>query len=331
MGLTVYRGPVQKPHRAINLALPKEWGLRWWRSDSYQIVPLDAPDSPVSRRAAGSWQWCEGVLWTRERGEAYDAVPLGPEIFDAALRVTPEDTGSILAFVRAWGPLGPSVPFDYSVWAARRTFRELQRHFAWLRALQGRNWRSPAIPNVWEDSDGLVDALRVVLPPPEHGKLEPPWPDPGYPELVREVIFTDERRDRRSYPDPYVAAFVKGQFYAWWARTGRPSDREERHWRAFGWALAEHLRRVQPMVTWGGDRPEAAWEIPHLVDLLWVQLWNLTTGGAAIRQCRRCGRWFAIDRRGKVYCSRVCTNRASAAASYQRKTATARAGRGRGR
>src|SRR5262249_4176846 len=82
------------------------------------------------------------------------------------------------------------------------------------------------------------------------------------------------------------------------------------HWYAFGLAISEHLRGVQPALGWTG-RPSPTWEIPRLVDLLWVQLWNLETGGAAIRQCRHCRKWFAVDHLGKIYCSRECTNRAS--------------------
>lgn len=305
---------MQNSHRGEEFVLPAEWGLRWWRSPRFQVVAPDAPDSPLARPHAVDWRWTEGVLWTAERGVAYEPIPQAAELFDAALHVAPEDTDSLLAFVRTWGPLFGA---PGSVWETRRAFRELQRHFAWLQALHRHEWRSPAVPALWDDQDALLDALRALLPLPEHARLDRPWQDPRWPDLVRAVVLTDLERRRRAYPDPYVAAFVKGHFHAANARTARPRDREEHHWRAFGWAIGEHLRSVNPAVGWDADRPTAAWEVPRLVDLLWIQLWNLATGGVAIRQCRHCRRWFPVDHRGKVYCSRVCTNRASAKASYE--------------
>jgi hypothetical protein len=280
------------------------------------VVPVEK----VRLKDAASWQWCEGII--RSTGEKQPAnywpVPQAAEIFDAALRVVPDDVDSLVSFVRAWGIMGSgSVPFDYSVWATRRVFRELQRHFAWLRALQVSSWRSPSVPSLWNDREAFLDALRQVLPPPEHSKLGQPWRDDRWPDLIRDAALTDLDRPRRTYPDAYVAAFVKGHFYVSHAREARARDREEQHWRAFGWAIGEHLRFVNPAITWIGGRPGAAWELPRLEDLLWVQLWNLATSGAAIRQCRHCRRWFPVDRLGKVYCSRKCTNRASAAASYE--------------
>jgi hypothetical protein len=318
---------VQRTHSATEplLPLPEEWGLQWWRSNSYRVVPLDAPESPVSRQDAAAWRWAEGVFWTEERGTAYDPMPHAAEIFDAALHVAPDDVESLLAFVRAWGVLGGSVLPDHSVWASRRAFRELQRHFAWAQALHHREWRSAAVPALWDDRDALLDALRVLLPPPEQARLDPPWQDERWPDIVRAAALTDRRSHRRStFPDPYVAAFVKGHLYAAHARSARPRDREEQHWRAFGWAVGEHLRLVNPAVDWSSSGPRAAWEVPRLLDLLWVQLWNIATGGAAIRQCRHCRRWFPVDRRGKVYCSRICTNRASAKASYEARKTKAR-------
>jgi hypothetical protein len=274
------------------------------------------------------WRWCEGVFWGDESREAYEPIPQAAEILDAALRVETDDVESMLRFVRAWGVLGTSVPFEHSVWATRRAFREVQRHFAWAQALHRREWRSPSVPALWNDADAFSEALRAVLPPPEHGKLAERTHDERWPDLVRDVVLSDLHRSRRAYPDPYVAAFVKGHFYVSWSRSVevRPRDREEQHWRAFGWAISEHLRGVRPALDWRAGRVIAAWDVPTLDALLWVQLWNVATGGAAIRQCRHCRKWFPVGRRGKVYCSRVCTNRASAAASYE---ARKRANKGR--
>jgi hypothetical protein len=320
---------VQNSHRATDLALPlpEEWGLRWQRSEAYHVVPMDAPDQPLGPALAAALRWYEGVFWTKARRTEYDAVPLAAEIFDAALHVNPEETGEILAFVRSWGCLFHGGALDNSVWVTRRAFRELQRHFAWAQALHHRAWRSPAVPSLWGDQDAFVGALQAVLPPPEHRKLHPSrWSDPRWPDLVRGAVMSRSPLNPGAYPDPYVAAFVKGHFWNWHVRTtGRPRDREEMHWRAFGWAIEEHLQGVQPTLSWTGERPTPAWLVPRLIDLLWVELWNLETGGAAIRQCRHCRRWFPVDRRGKVYCSRRCTNRASAAASYEaRKNAATR-------
>jgi hypothetical protein len=296
------------------------------------VLPIiDGNQFVVGPQHAAASQWCEGVLWTAQLGTVYDPGQEAAEIFDAALRVIPNDVNSMLAFVRAWGVLAHGGLFEHSIWATRRAFQELQRHFAWAQALHRGEWRSPAVPNLWGDQDAFLEALRTVLPPPEHSKLlhASKRLDARWPDLVREAAMS---RRPGEYPDPYVAAFVKGHFWSWHVRTKvRPRNREEMHWRAFGWAIEEHLRGVQPTLSWGVGRPTAAWLVPQLVDLLWVQLWNLMTGGAAIRQCRHCRRWFPVDRRGKVYCSRRCTNRASAAASYEarKNTATRRKRRAR--
>jgi hypothetical protein len=314
---SLYPPAVQNSHRELDkLTLPKEWGLTWRRSAGSRVVLAGDPAAPLPADD-GEWAWCEGFLWL-DQGDRYEPLPHGPEILDAALRVQPDSGESLLAFVRAWGPLGTLG--DSSVWASRRTFRELQRHFAWLQALHRHEWRSPRVPQLWEDQGALLEALRAVVPPPEHPRLEV-RSDPRYPDVVREAILTDLRCARRTYADPYVAAFVKGHLYAAQARAGRPLDREAQHWRAFGWAIGEHLRDVNPAVGWDAGHPTAAWEVPRLVDLLWVQLWSLATSGAALRQCRYCRRWFALDYRGKLYCSRKCTNRASAAASYKARKA----------
>jgi len=266
-------------------------------------------------------------------------MPYAAEIFDAALRIAPDDVDSVLAFIRAWGLLGTRLPDHYTarwaqkgetVWGARRALKELQRHFAWAQALQRREWRSPDVPGLWGDQDAFLDALREVLPPPEHVALEHPWFDSRWPDLVPRAAMS---RPAQPYPDPYVSALVRGHCFTEWARGKdvRPRDREEANWRAFGWAITEHLRAIHPAVGWNRG-PTAAWSVPRLVDLLWVQLWNIVTGGGRMRRCRHCGKWFPGKRRGKVYCSRTCTNRASAAASYEaRRNAVTRAARQQGR
>ncbi len=317
---------MQNSHSRTDLALPQEWSLSWWRSDSYRILTRTDPPGPIGPDDP-AWTWCEGVLWAGDVGVKYDPVPEAAIIFDEALRVVPDDAESVLTFVRRWGLPTGEYP-DYSLWSIRRVFRELQRHFAWARALQAHEWRSPAIPSLWDDQDAFLDALRMVVPPPEHSNLEAPRHDPRWPDLVRNVVLQDVGGfgDPNPY-DPFVSAFIKGHFYVTsHARREhvRPRDREQAHWRAFGWAIRNHLRLVNPAVGWDAGRPNASWFMPRLVDLLWVQLWNLVTGGATMRQCRHCRRWFPLDRRGKVYCSRVCTNRASAKSSYEARKSRAR-------
>ena len=312
---------MQNSHSATIPALPQEWGLVWSRSDSYRILFREDQPGPLGPEAP-DWAWCGGVLWDRGAGAKYDPVPDAAVIFDEALHVPPDDRESMLTFVRRWGVLGATVAGLDSVWATRRVFRELQRHFAWAHALQAHEWRSPAIPSLWDDQDAFLDALRVnVLPPPEHSKLSTRTYDERWPDLVRNVVVQDAVNFDGPNPfDPYVSAFVKGHFYvSSHVRSAhvRPRDREEAHWRAFGWAIRDHLRLVSPAVGWDAGRVRASWSMPRLVDLLWVQLWNLVTGGATMRQCRHCRRWFPLDRRGKVYCSRICTNRASAKSSYE--------------
>lgn len=41
--------------------------------------------------------------------------------------------------------------------------------------------RSPAVPGLWGDRDAMPEALRTVVPPPDHGRLAPPWLPSGWP------------------------------------------------------------------------------------------------------------------------------------------------------
>jgi hypothetical protein len=194
---------------------------------------------------------------------------------------------------------------------------EVQRHFFWLKALQEHRWRDSTIPSLWGDRRASLAAALELLPPPEHTAVIGPegiGPDgeTGYLPALQEAALAGGG-------SPYLAAFAKGHYLVDRARSRavRPSVRDEAHWKAFGAALTQHLRLIHPTVRWMKDRPVAAWSVRRPADVLWVQLWDLTTGGATMRQCRHCHKWFALDHRGKIYCSRVCTNRASAAASYK--------------
>jgi len=95
-------------------------------------------------------------------------------MFEKALRVAADDDTALLGFVRRWGVPGvgtgeargegrfsmqpQSRSSDDTVWAVRRLIREVQRHFAWLRALQSHETRSPALPGLWENHEACLEA-----------------------------------------------------------------------------------------------------------------------------------------------------------------------------
>ncbi len=329
--VTVYPVAVQNSHRDIQ-ALPDEWGgLQWERWTDYHII------RPGEELSLGNLTpWCEGLFdpGTGKEGETYDVtlydpVLVAPDLLTDAVSVAADDDSALLAFVRRWGVPGVGIgkaeadiqvetkpqskhPFE-SVWAVRRLIREVQRHFEWLRALREHKWRSPAVPDLWRDPAACDDAALALLPPPEHATFIRHDVTLHLPTLFRAATFSSS--------SPYLAAFAKGHYLADRARSVRPRDREEAHWQAFAEALTQHLRLVHPTIRWMGGRPVAGWIVRRPADAIWVQLWNLATGGAAIRQCPHCRGWFAVDHRGKVYCSRVCTNRASAKASYEARKA----------
>jgi hypothetical protein len=315
------------------VTLPEEWaGLRWPVRRGYKIVmPGDPLFVPVHSPSLGADDraWTEGMFTPTGDVNVYDPASQAGAALDAALRVQVHAPASLTTFVDQWGLLGvglgttegemslatqPQVVLQFdTVWATRRALSELQRHFAWLRALRDRNGRAPEVPGLWLDEAQCLEAARALLPAPLRGGL-------SRRELRRAGSF--------GHPDPYIAAFAKGHRIAAIANNRRLTsvrEREPTHWAAFSQSISPHLRLVHPTIRWMKDRSAAAWAVRRLADVLWVALWDLATGGASIRRCRHCRRWFPVDRRGKVYCSRQCTNRASAAASYEaRKRARGR-------
>jgi hypothetical protein len=279
--------------------------------------------------------------------EEYDPVPQASEIFTAALDLSPDEPASLMAFIQRWGHLAVGTGLSSeaasidakpnafaltdTVWATRRALRELQRHFAWLRALQAREWRGPAVPALWDEIppppaahgagiDACLEAALELVPPPERPDFTKTSPI-GWLQIA----------EITSPLGPDLAAFVRGHQLGWRARRVRPRDREQAHWSAFAAAITEYLRLVHPTMRWSGGHPTAAWRIRRLVDVLWIQLWNLATGGVCVRRCRhqRCRKWFPVDRQGKVYCSLECSHRGSAAASYQKSQRNRRRGKRR--
>jgi hypothetical protein len=66
-------------------------------------------------------------------------------------------------------------------------------------------------------------------------------------------------------------------------------------------------------------RPMPAWSVKTPLQVLWATFWNWATGSSEIRRCRHCKTMFQTEDRRKIYCTVLCTNRASAAASYKRR------------
>lgn len=70
------------------------------------------------------------------------------------------------------------------------------------------------------------------------------------------------------------------------------------------------------------SQPRPAWAVERPYQVLWATFWSWATGAGEIRRCQHCGTLFQTDDNRKIYCTVLCTNRASAAASYKRRRHT---------
>jgi hypothetical protein len=114
-----------------------------------------------------------------------------------------------------------------------------------------------------------------------------------------------------------LAAFQKSLHQLEGLRRGRAA---EGAWREFGRSLDAHLSALSPTVRWhpqDGLLPALTVKKPR--EVLWATLWDVATRGGRLRRCRHCQILFPADDPRKVFCSKTCTNRASAARWYQRK------------
>jgi hypothetical protein len=167
-----------------------------------------------------------------------------------------------------------------------------------------------------EDRGPYMEAARVLLPPPERERLV-------HQRLYSAGMFGDE--------NPYLESFAKGNQVTWRVREFPPADRPRGYWLAFSAAITAHLRGIHPTIGWH-DRPTPTWVVARPIDAAWVAMWDWVTRGARLRRCQRCREWFAPERRGKVYYSTTCANRATSARAYEeKKRQQRRAKRGRRR
>lgn len=96
----------------------------------------------------------------------------------------------------------------------------------------------------------------------------------------------------------------------------------ERDWGAFAESLEPFIKGISPTIRWERDAgPQPCWKVTSPRSLLWATVWDWATRGGQLRRCRnqKCEVLFPADDPRQEFCSRPCTNRASAAAWYRKK------------
>lgn len=138
---------------------------------------------------------------------------------------------------------------------------------------------------------------------------------PAAPLEVRQLAHCDSLAATRVALEEFQAALHQLEALR---RRRRP---DEHAWRAFANVLGQRLFSVHPTIGWSKtEGPLPAWDVRTPVELLWMTLWEwATTPSGRLRRCRHCTAWFVAGDPRKEFCTRTCTNRASAAASYERK------------
>jgi hypothetical protein len=161
---------------------------------------------------------------------------------------------------------------------------------------------------------GILDVAGANIP--SSAKPERPW------EISAVFPFDDTLHDARDVLKQ--AQGIGGQL-----RQLKRTPAREADWRAVAEQLEPWLSSVHPTIRWDRDEgPLPAWTVGRPVELLFVTLWDWATQGGQMRRCRRCDAWFVRRDPRKIFCTTACTNRASAAASYERRRhAMARKGR----
>jgi hypothetical protein len=94
----------------------------------------------------------------------------------------------------------------------------------------------------------------------------------------------------------------------------------EAEWSTFVTSLEPFLRNIRPTIRWDpvvGPRP--SWIVRNPAEVLWASLWDWATRSGRLRRCRRCDVLFPAEHPRREFCSRTCTNRASAAEWYRKK------------
>ncbi len=76
---------------------------------------------------------------------------------------------------------------------------------------------------------------------------------------------------------------------------------------------------VYPILIRDGESYKEGWGFKSLLGAMWSQMRMFMLGDERYVPCLRCGEIFFKTRRDKVYCSGVCSNRASSARADARK------------
>jgi hypothetical protein len=93
-----------------------------------------------------------------------------------------------------------------------------------------------------------------------------------------------------------------------------------REWEKFAESLDRPLRHLHPTIRLvPGVGASPAFSVQTPADMLWATLWDWATRGGRLRRCRHCDALFLAADPRKVYCSIICTNRASAMRWYRKK------------
>jgi hypothetical protein len=71
------------------------------------------------------------------------------------------------------------------------------------------------------------------------------------------------------------------------------------------------LGRVHPATRVTASGLDPVYRASCLLDVIWLQLWDMATGGKKLRRCRDCPAVFIPTRANQTYCSRLCANRPS--------------------
>jgi hypothetical protein len=74
-------------------------------------------------------------------------------------------------------------------------------------------------------------------------------------------------------------------------------------------AFEEHLEGVRFSARAGPRGLVPRLPVRRLLDVLYLELWGVATGGKRLRRCKRCERFFLRTRGDRIFCTGVCARR----------------------
>jgi hypothetical protein len=98
----------------------------------------------------------------------------------------------------------------------------------------------------------------------------------------------------------------------------RSHGKGEATWESLADFLNANLSEISPIARLATNHLIPAFQVSRLLDAIFLELWDIATGGSKLRRCLACKGLFVPQRANQEYCDRRCAVRIAVRRSRQR-------------